>query len=255
MNTSNAVVVTGASSGIGLAIARRQLESGRQVVGLSRHMQRVAGDLCDLAEKCGAPPPLCLDADVADAAQLGRAALMTKDAGIGVRSVLAAAGVNFREPALELAPDRIARMLDVNVTGVLATFRAFAEQAFASDAPRFIAIGSVAGSFGMQLRVMYSATKAALEAMARGLAIEWARFGATVNVVAPGIVDTPLTRGYLDKNPGLEDRVKAATLAGRLGLPEDVSAAVEYFDSRSAAFTTGQTLVVDGGFSVGNTWW
>jgi NAD(P)-dependent dehydrogenase (short-subunit alcohol dehydrogenase family) len=248
----NAIVITGVSSGIGLAAARHYIEAGRKVIGLARSATTKAASA--LAGVDG-PAPLLIDADVQDRSSLAAAAAQAGAAGEVPRSVLAAAGVNFRMKALEIPPEAVEGMLRTNVQGVFDTFRAFAPVVLASQAPRFIAIGSVAGSFGMQLRVMYSATKAALEGMARGLAIEWAGRGATVNVVAPGIVDTPLTRGYLDKNPGLEERVNAATLAGRLGTTADVIAAVDYFDSPAAGFVTGQTLVVDGGFSVGNTWW
>ncbi|MDR1189034.1 MAG: SDR family oxidoreductase [Bifidobacteriaceae bacterium] len=247
----NAIVITGVSSGIGLAAARHYIEAGRSVVGLARS----ATSKADALAGAHGPAPLLIDVDVQDPEALDDAAARVAAAGVSPRSVLAAAGVNFRSKALDIPSESVDGMMRTNVRGVFDAFRAFAPTVLATPAPRFIAIGSVAGGFGMQLRVMYSATKAALEGMARGLAIEWAPQGATVNVVAPGIVDTPLTRGYLNKNPGLEEQVVAATLASRLGTPEDVIAAVDYFDSPAASFVTGQTLVVDGGFSVGNTWW
>jgi NAD(P)-dependent dehydrogenase (short-subunit alcohol dehydrogenase family) len=250
-----AIIVTGVSSGIGHAIASHHIARGRQVVGLARTATGPAGARLEaLAAEAGAPAPLLIPADVRDPGSLTAAAELAEAEGLAIRTVVAAAGVNYRQESLEISAESVDAMLQTNVQGVFATFRAFAPQVLAQDHARFIAIGSVAGRFGMRLRVMYSATKAALEGMARGLAIEWAG-QATVNVVAPGIVDTPLTRRYLDLNPGLEERVREVTLAGRLGSTDDVVHAVGFFDDPASDFVTGQTLVIDGGFSVGNLWW
>ena len=107
----------------------------------------------------------------------------------------------------------------------------------------------------MDLRAAYTATKAGLSGLVRALAIEWGPKGSTVNAVGPGIIETPLTRAYMDQFP---ERVKASienTPLRRLGTPEDVADVVAFLASDAARFITGQTVFVDGGLSAGSAWW
>lgn len=253
-DTKPGIIVTGATSGIGLSVAEYFVRAGLPVVGIARHGSDGFDSLCKGSD-AAAPGSVFVPADVSDDSAIRAAASSVAETGIRPRAVVAAAGVNVRRAALELEDADVERMLAVNVKGVFSTFCAFADQVLAEPGGRFIAIGSVAGAHGMRLRTVYSATKAALSGLVRSLAIEWTPLGATVNCVAPGIVDTPLTRGYLDRNPQLEQMVRDATPAGRLGLAGDVASAVAFLASEGADFITGQTIGVDGGFGMGNAWW
>ncbi len=114
---------------------------------------------------------------------------------------------------------------------------------------------SVSAIHGMDLRAAYTATKAGLSGLVRSLAIEWGPRGVTVNAVGPGIIETPLTRAYMDQHP---ERVKATidnTPLRRIGMPEDVADVVVFLASDAARFISGQTIFVDGGLSAGSAWW
>jgi NAD(P)-dependent dehydrogenase (short-subunit alcohol dehydrogenase family) len=107
----------------------------------------------------------------------------------------------------------------------------------------------------MALRAPYTATKAGLSGLVRSLSIEWGRYGATVNAVGPGIIQTPLTQEYMKQNPERVSAAIANTPLGRLGEPEDVADVVAFLASDAARFITGQTIYVDGGLTAGSSWW
>lgn len=249
-------VVTGGTSGIGLAIVEHLTSDGYQVVALSRTSREEFAASGQRSKEAGLEAPVFVAADVTDAAQLARA--RDEVAGIlgdRLRVVVASAGINIRKAALEVSDVEVRQMLETNVLGAFLAFQTFAPLAFEAKDSRFIAIGSVSGRFGMKLRAPYSATKAALSGLVQSLAIEWASTGATVNAIGPGVIDTPLTRGYVDSFPERAQSVIERTPAGRLGTPEDVANAVAFLASRDSGFITGQTIYVDGGLSVGIETW
>ena len=249
-------VVTGGTSGIGLAIVERLTRDGYQVVALSRTMRDAFTDVAGRLEEAGLHPPTFVAADVVDAAHLAKASNEVHDIlGERLRVVVASAVINIRKSALEISDSEVRQMLETNILGTFLAFQAFAPSVTQTHDPRFIAIGSVSGRFGMKLRAPYGATKAALSGLVQSLAIEWASGGTTVNAVAPGVVDTPLTRGYVESFPERAQSVIERTPAGRLGRPEDVANVVSFLASPETGFITGQTIYVDGGLSVGIETW
>lgn len=205
-----AVLITGGGSGIGLEIAKRFVQDGQQVLVLNR-TDHDLGALSVLAQQSGAPAPRSLIADVTDAESMSGIQARLDDEDLELRIVVAGAGINIRKPALELTAEDVDRMLATNVAGVISTFRIFAPMVIGTPHGRLVAIGSVSADYGMPLRATYSATKAAVSGLVRGLAMEWSPHGVTVNAVAPGIIDTPLTRGYLEQFPS-ERRRRSITL-------------------------------------------
>lgn len=249
-----AALVTGGTSGIGMAIALR-LASQMPVYAVSRRGPSDAAELGEAADRCGVAQPVVLAAEVARRSDLLAVADRLAAQGVMLRAVVACAGTNVRRLALEVAEEEVRRIVDVNLTGLFQTFQVFAPLALSQPGGRFIAISSVSGLHGMSLRVPYGATKAGVSGMVKGLAVEWGPFGATVNAIAPGVIHTPLTSAYMSEYP---DRAQAAldhTPVGRLGKVEDVAAVAAFLASDEAAFVTGQTVVVDGGMSAGSSWW
>src|SRR5690606_18576748 len=111
------------------------------------------------------------------------------------------AGVNVRKPLLELGPGEISAIIDTNFTGVINTLQTFVPLQRASTAPAIVVTSSVAAIHGMNLRSVYSATKAALSGLVRAAAIEWGPVGVRINAVGPGIIRTPLTSAYMEEFP------------------------------------------------------
>ena len=245
-------VVTGGTSGIGAAAAVALSRSGLDVVALARRRPNPE----NVGARDGQEGSITyMQADVTNRSSLDDVFTTLESTGRRVQVLVTAAGTNVRAPALEVSGEDVKRMLDVNLYGTFISFQVLAPLLLHDAGSRFIAIGSVSGQYGMNLRAVYGATKAGISGLVRSLAIEWAEFGATVNAVAPGVVDTPLTAGYIERFPERARALLDHTPAGRLGTPDDVAAVVAFLASASSSFITGQTIYPDGGLSVGCSWW
>lgn len=250
-----AALVTGGTSGIGLAITLRLAQQGLTVYALSRRGEDDTAELDRQVADLGIARPTVVAADVTDRRQLEAVAERIAGDDVPLRVVVGSAGINVRALTLEVTDEAVHRMIDTNLYGLLATFQVFAPQALAVPGSRFVAISSLNAVHGMRLRAPYSATKAGVSGLVRALAVEWGPLGATVNAIAPGIIETPLTRGYMEEHPDRTAAGIAHTPVGRLGTVDDIAHAAEYLVSPGASFVNGQTLVVDGGLSSGSAWW
>jgi NAD(P)-dependent dehydrogenase (short-subunit alcohol dehydrogenase family) len=249
------LLVTGGTSGIGLAIACRLARTHDPVVLLSRTAGEARGRVEDAFSGRGLAAPALIDGDVADKARLLEVAEQLRAERVDIGTVVASAGIAIRALVLEVEDDAVRSMLDTNLYGVIATFQAFAPLVLAGPNGRFIAVSSMSAIHGQRLRAVYAATKAGVSGLVRALAAEWGPHGATVNAIGPGILRTPLTSGYMDANPDRADAALAHSLVGRLGTVDDVAFAAEYLASPECSFVTGQTIIIDGGMTSGSTWW
>jgi 3-oxoacyl-[acyl-carrier protein] reductase len=241
-------LVTGGTRGIGLAIVRALRRDDARVIAVGNSKEQIEG----FRKEFGKDP--LARAELADVRDVD--ALKAVRDGLDSLDILVPnAGVNTRVKALDLEDQALRDMLDTNLYGVFVTCQIFGPLLFARPGGRVVVTSSLAAMHGMDVRAAYTATKAGLSGLVRSLAIEWGPKGVTVNAVGPGIIDTPLTRAYMDKHP---ERVTATienTPLRRLGTPEDVADVVTFLASHGARFITGQTVYVDGGISAGSAWW
>jgi NAD(P)-dependent dehydrogenase (short-subunit alcohol dehydrogenase family) len=241
-------LVTGGTRGIGLAISRALRRSGAKVVAITRSEEQIAVFHKEFAEDPLASAEL---ADVRDRRSLES----LRDKLTQLDILIPNAGVNTRVKALELADEPLHEMLDTNLYGVFITCQVFGPLLFARPGGRVVITSSISAIHGMELRAAYAATKAGLSGLVRALAIEWGPQGVNVNAVGPGIIETPLTRAYMDQHPERVEATIANTPLRRLGQPEDVADVVHFLVSDASRFITGQTVFVDGGVSAGSAWW
>ena len=237
-----AALVTGASGGIGAAIARALHAQGARVA-----LSGTRRDALDaLAVELGEGAAVCA-ADLRDPAA-AEALVAAAEAACGPLHILVNnAGLTRDGLALRMKDEDFALVLDVDLAAPFRLARAALKGMLRRRAGRIIGIGSIVGAVGNAGQANYAAAKAGLAGLTKALAQEVASRGITVNLVAPGFIETAMTAGLGD-----EQRAKLANSIplGRLGRPEDVAAAVLYLASDEAAWVTGATLHVNGGMAM-----
>jgi NAD(P)-dependent dehydrogenase (short-subunit alcohol dehydrogenase family) len=242
-------VVTGGTKGIGEAIVRHLAAAGARVVAVSRSAPASSGG------PAGDGEVTTLAADVAKQPEVERM-VQAVVAGHGTVDILVnCAGTAKRAPALEQAEADWTYMIDLNLRGTAWACRAVAPVMRRAGRGRIVNITSIGAEFGLVNRAAYCATKGAVAQLTRCLALEWGPHGITVNAVGPGITVTPLVRPFLDAHPGKEATMTRKIPLGRLGRPDDMAGAVAFLVSDLAAYVTGQTIYVDGGWGVGDLDW
>ncbi len=245
-NTERRVaLVTGASRGIGRAIAQRLASDGRHVVLVSRS----AGPLSEVRaeiEQAGGSASI-QTVDVGDlealavtvekvASEMGRLDILVNNAGITRDNI-----------SLRMTNDEFMEVLRVNLASAFVACRAAARPMMRQKFGRMVNIGSTSGVVGNAGQANYAAAKAGLSGMTKSLARELGGKGVTANVIAPGFVETDMT-SVLGED--IKSRVLEGMAVKRLGQPQDIAAAVSYVSSDEAGYLTGQVICVDGGLTM-----
>lgn len=237
-------MVTGGASGIGAAVVRRLADAGVRVSVWDVQEDAARGLSAELRGKgCEVLP---LRVDVSRRGEVERAAERTREALGAVSFLVHSAGIAGFAPFLEMREEDWDRMLAVHLKGAFHVARACLPDMVGAGFGRIVFVGSVGGLRGGVGLAHYAAAKAGLVGLAKSLAQEFAPRGVTVNVVAPGIVDTPLLTKSGVPREILEKSVERNPIP-RMGTPEEVAAACLFFLSDEAGFCTGQVLSPSGG--------
>lgn len=233
-------LVTGASGGIGGAIARQLHEQGAHVILSGRRREALDGLKAELGERCSIA--------VADLGEAGGAATLIeaveKD---GLDILINNAGLTRDNLAMRMRDEEWQEVLDVNLSAGFRLIRGLLRGMMKRRFGRIINITSIVAVTGNPGQANYAAAKAGMIGMTKALAAEVASRGITVNCVAPGFIETAMTDALTDDQ---KTKLLAQIPTGRLGAGEDVAAAVGYLASQEAAYVTGQTLHINGGMAM-----
>lgn len=232
-------LITGASRGIGRAIAETLVARGARVVGTATTQSGAEAISRYLSGKgCGVLLDVTKPASVSSAlenilAEFGEVDILVNNAGITHDNLL-----------MRMKDDEFQDIIDTNLTSVFRLSKAVLRAMMKKRSGRIITIGSVVGSMGNAGQANYAAAKAGLIGFSKSLAREVASRGITVNVVAPGFIETDMTRTLSEEQRA---GMMAKIPAGRLGVAQDVASAVAFLASNEAAYITGETLHINGG--------
>ncbi len=239
-------LVTGGSSGIGLAISEALIEAGARVIITGRNEQNLQAAAMRLG-----PAATGIRHDLADLASIPPL-VQRIEAEIGPMTILVNnAGQHLKKQAIRTSDEELARVLTTHLSGAYALTRECAARMVTRGQGSIIMIVSMAALFGIPLVSAYSAAKAGLLGLTRALATELSPRGVRVNAIAPGFIDTAMSRRALQTDEARLLKVLGRTPAGRLGEAADVGYAAVYLSSPAARFITGIVLPVDGGVSIG----
>ncbi|MDI9497440.1 MAG: 3-oxoacyl-[acyl-carrier-protein] reductase [Bacillota bacterium] len=252
-NTPGLVVVTGASRGIGLAIARDLAAHGYDLLLTHRDapeaQSRRQADLMARAREAGFVDTqfIAVNCDLADDDAGDRIAKAVRESGLPLAGLVNNAGITRDGLAMRMSREQFEEVLTVDLTGPFLLCRALLPIMMRQRSGRIVNISSVVGIYGNAGQANYAAAKAGLIGLTRSLAREVASRGITVNAVAPGFIETDMTAAMPEKaRAAVIDRIAL----GRLGQPGDIAHAVRFLLSDDASYITGQVLEVSGGLSI-----
>ncbi|GAB2513541.1 3-oxoacyl-ACP reductase FabG1 [Nocardia heshunensis] len=235
--TSRSVLVTGGNRGIGLAVAQRLLADGHKVAVTHRGS--------------GAPEGLFgVKCDVTDSESVDRAFTEVEAHQGPVEVVVANAGIVDNTLLMRMTEDSFSKVIDANLTGAWRVAQRANRNMLKNRFGRIVFLGSVVGQMGSPAQVSYAASKSGLIGMARAITREVGKRNITANVVAPGLIDTDMTRE--DMTEEMRKNVLEFIPAGRIGEAEDVAAAISFLVSDDASYISGAIIPVDGGMGMGH---
>jgi len=240
--TGKTVIVTGSARGIGLAIAKNFSEKGANVV-----ISDIDQEMVETVASEFKTPVIGIKANVTDSAEVENLFKQTIDKFGSVDVVVNNAGITRDTLMIRMDEKDWDMVLDINLKGAFLVTKSAAKLMMKQRSGRIVNISSVVGLNGNAGQANYSASKAGLIGMTKTVAKELGTRGVTVNAVAPGFIETEMTKNLPD---AAKEQFLEHILLKRVGLPDDVASAVSFLASDDAAYITGQVLSVDGGMSI-----
>ena len=239
-------LITGGGSGIGREIARCMMAAGGRVVITGRREAVLRAAVADL----GAPAAYVVN-DVADLSATDELVAGVEATHGPLDILVNNAGINLKKPALEVTDEEFSRIIQTNLSAVFALTRACARRMVARQSGVVLMISSMAAYYGIDRVAAYAASKAGVEGLVKVLASEFSGHGVRVNAIAPGFIDTEMSRTAMNSDPDRRDRALRRTPLGYFGQPQDIGHAAVFLASAAARYITGASLPVDGGNAIG----
>jgi len=246
MTIRDVAIVTGAARGIGLGIAKKLVEAGHDVALLDLNGAELAAAVEELRQSCDSDRVMAAEANVTKRDEVERAIAEVTSKFGRVDILVNNAGIVRDRRFLKIEEDDWDAVVDTNLKSQFLTCKTVLQGMVDRGYGRIVNISSRAWLGGAG-QASYSSAKGGVVSLTRSLAIEFAAHGITVNAVAPGIIDTPLFRGF---KPEVQERLKSSVPARRIGTADDIAQAVLFFAARASSYITGQLLYVCGGRSL-----
>lgn len=247
MNKTKVALVTGGSSGIGLAIAQRFVKEGYQTIICGRNAEKLNKAVDLLGKGC-----IGINFDVGNLNEIPNfvSSIIQKYGEIDV--LVNNAGVNLKKELVKVTDEDFNNIVRVNQTAIFSLSREVAKSVINKKmSAAIINISSMASHYGIPKVIAYTASKSALEGMTRAMAVELSPLGIRVNCVAPGFIKTPMSSKALNDDPERKNKVLSRTPLARLGDTSEVANVVYFLASEESSFITGETIKVDGGNAIG----
>jgi NAD(P)-dependent dehydrogenase (short-subunit alcohol dehydrogenase family) len=248
--TGQVALVTGTSRGLGQYFARALARAGADLILTSRKRETL-GEFQDEVHELGRRV-VSLELDVRDEASIQKMAVEAEAAFGQVHILVNNAGCNVRKPALDVTWDDWNLILDTNLRGSFFVAQALARGMIARGYGRIVNIGSVTSVFGYAGLAPYGASRGGIRQLTMSLAADWGAHGVTVNCLAPGWFKTKQNQVLYEDQEWVDYLVERIPV-NRPGMPSDLDGAIVFLASEASRYITGQTLLVDGGISVGQT--
>ncbi len=237
------VVVTGASKGIGRAVAKEFANNGYNIVICYNHSISAAQEL--LAEISGITRAIAIRVDVSKEDEVKNMIDITKNTFGTIDVLVNCAGVSDTRLLIDSTKEDYDFVFDTNMRGTYNTCKLVGREMLSNQSGKIINISSIWGVLGGSCESVYSASKGAIIAFTKALAKEFGPNGINVNAVAPGFIQTDMTKNVTEE---IKQEIMDNSALGRLGTPEDVAGVVSFLASEKSEFITGQVIGVDGGW-------
>lgn len=239
-------LITGGGSGLGFSMARIFIQQGAGVIISGRDEKKLKQAQIELGEFCH-----YVVHDLSDLDSIPQMIADIEKKHGPIHTLVNNAGIHLKKEILQVSDQEYERVIRINQQAVFALSREVSKKMVARKRGAIIMISSMASQYGIPKVIAYSAAKSAVEGMTRALATELSPQGVRVNCIAPGFIETDMSRKALESDPERRNKVLGRTPMGHLGQPDDVGYAAAFLASDAAKYITGVVLPVDGGNSIG----